>query len=88
MILGFQTLDPLAVISTPNLDSLAKDGKILTNYHTRPVCSPARVSFLTGIDNHIGGIGTMYENMAHNQVGKQTNRNQAFIEKKKCYLHT
>ena len=57
-------------ISTPNLDALANEGKVLTNYHTSPVCSPARVSFLTGVDNHIGGIGTMYENMAPNQVGK------------------
>src|SRR6266496_2841054 len=57
-------------ISTPNLDALAKEGKILTNYHTNPVCSPARVAFLTGVDNHIGGIGTMYENIAPNQVGK------------------
>ena len=36
-------------ISTPNLDALAKEGKILTNYHTNPVCSPARVSLLTGV---------------------------------------
>ena len=57
-------------ISTPNLDTLAKDGKILTNYHTVPVCSPARVELLTGVDHHIGGIGTMYELMASNQVGK------------------
>lgn len=57
-------------ISTPNLDQLAKEGHILTNYHTNPVCSPARVSFLTGVDNHIGGIGTMYENISPNQVGK------------------
>jgi arylsulfatase A-like enzyme len=58
-------------IQTPNLDQLATEGKILTNYHTNPVCSPARVSFLTGVDNHIGGIGTMYENIAPNQEGKQ-----------------
>lgn len=57
-------------ISTPNLDALAKDGKILTNYYTHPVCSPARGTFLTGVDNHIVGIGTMYENIAPNQVGK------------------
>ncbi|HEX2406554.1 MAG TPA: sulfatase-like hydrolase/transferase, partial [Nitrososphaeraceae archaeon] len=49
-------------ISTPNLDNLANEGKILTNYHTMPVCSPARVSLLTGVDNHIGGIGTFYDN--------------------------
>ncbi len=57
-------------IATPNLDAIATEGKILTNYHTNSVCSPARVSALTGVDNHIGGIGAMYENIAPNQVGK------------------
>jgi arylsulfatase A-like enzyme len=57
-------------ISTPNLDMLAHDGKILTNYHTAPTCSPARVSLLTGVDYHIAGIGTMFENIAENQIGK------------------
>jgi arylsulfatase A-like enzyme len=57
-------------ISTPNLDALAKDGKVLTDYHTAPTCSPARVAFLTGVDWHVGGIGTMYELIAPNQVGK------------------
>ena len=59
-------------ILTPNLDTLAKDGKILTNYHTMATCSPARLAFLTGVDNHIGSVGTMYENIAiaPNQVGK------------------
>ena len=45
-------------ISTPNLDRLGREGKILTNYYTHPVCSPARSTFLTGVDNHISGIGT------------------------------
>lgn len=57
-------------ISTPNLDALATEGKILSNYHTNPVCSPARVALLTGVDHHIGGIGTMFELMADNQKGK------------------
>src|SRR5574342_8759 len=57
-------------ISTPNLDAIAKDGRILSNYYTHPVCSPARSTFLTGVDNHIAGIGTMYENIAPNQVNK------------------
>jgi arylsulfatase A-like enzyme len=57
-------------ISTPNLDQLGREGKILTNYYTHPVCSPARSSFLTGVDNHIAGIGTMFENIAPNQVNK------------------
>ncbi|MGE5685089.1 MAG: arylsulfatase [Nitrososphaerota archaeon] len=57
-------------ISTPNLDQLAKEGHILTNYHTAPTCSPARVALLTGVDWHIGGIGSMYEIMAQNQKGQ------------------
>jgi len=57
-------------ISTPNLDQLAEEGHILTNYHTAPTCSPARVALLTGVDWHIGGIGTMYELIADNQKGK------------------
>jgi len=57
-------------ISTPNLDQLGRDGKILSNYYTHTVCSPARSTLLTGVDNHIAGIGTMYENIAPNQVNK------------------
>ena len=57
-------------ISTPNLDAISKDGKVLTNYHTAPTCSPARVALLTGVDWHVGGIGTMYELIADNQVGQ------------------
>ena len=52
------------------LDALAKEGKIFTDYHTAPTCSPARVALMTGVDWHIGGIGTMYELIAPNQVGK------------------
>jgi arylsulfatase A-like enzyme len=57
-------------ISTPNLDMIAKDGKVLTDYHTAPTCSPARLALMTGVDWHVGGIGTMYELIAENQVGK------------------
>lgn len=57
-------------IATPNLDMLAKEGKIFTNYHTAATCSPARVSLLTGVDYHVAGIGTMFELIADNQKGK------------------
>lgn len=69
--LGFSDIGVFgSEISTPNLDALARDGKILTNYHTHPTCSPARASLLTGVDNHIAGLGTMAENLAPNQIGK------------------
>lgn len=57
-------------ISTPTLDALANEGKILMNYHTYPTCSPARSTLLTGVDNHIVGLGTMHELIAPNQAGK------------------
>lgn len=57
-------------IATPNLDALANEGKILTNYHTYATCSPARSTLLTGVDNHIVGLGTMHEVLAPNQAGK------------------
>ena len=68
---GYSDIGPFgSEISTPNLDALAKDGKVLTDYHTAPTCSPARLALMTGVDWHIGGIGTMYELIAPNQVGK------------------
>jgi len=57
-------------ISTPNIDSLAHEGMILTNFHTGPACSPTRSMLLTGVDNHYAGVGNMLEKLAPSQVGK------------------
>lgn len=58
--LGFSDIGAFgSEIQTPNLDTLSKEGKILTNYHAMPTCSPARTALLTGVDNHIGGLGAM-----------------------------
>jgi len=35
-------------ISTPNVDSLARDGLVLDQYYVQSVCSPSRATFLTG----------------------------------------
>lgn len=36
-------------IRTPNIDALARDGVVLSNYHSpSPVCSPSRAGLLTG----------------------------------------
>lgn len=38
-----------AVVETPNIDSIAKDGAICTSFYaTTPVCSPSRSSFISG----------------------------------------
>ncbi len=48
-------------IITPTLDQLASDGLRLSNFHVLPTCSPSRSVLLSGIDNHLAGIGTMGE---------------------------
>lgn len=57
-------------IPTPNLDRLASEGERLTDYHVNATCSPTRASFLTGLDHHAAGLGTMAELIAPNQQGK------------------
>lgn len=44
---------------TPMMDSFAESGMTLTNFHVLPTCSPSRSAFLTGVDNHLNGMGTM-----------------------------
>ena len=45
-------------ISTPNLDSLAAHGLMLTNFHAAPTCGPTRAMLMTGIDPHPVGMAT------------------------------
>jgi len=48
-------------INTPTLDRLSSEGLRLSNFHVLPTCSPSRSVLLSGIDNHLAGIGTMGE---------------------------
>jgi arylsulfatase A-like enzyme len=57
-------------IPTPNLDKLAYAGVRLTNFVTAPACSPTRAMLLTGVDNHIAGLGNLDEELAPNQRGQ------------------
>lgn len=43
----------------PALDSLADIGLKMTNFRTMPTCSPSRSVLLSGVDNHLNGLGTM-----------------------------
>ena len=44
-------------IRTPNIDALAAEGVILTQFHTAPMCAPTRAMLLTGNNNHVAGMG-------------------------------
>jgi arylsulfatase A-like enzyme len=46
-------------ISTPNLDTLAANGRLLTNHHTGTVCAITRSMLISGTDHHLVGEGTM-----------------------------
>lgn len=56
--LGYSDIGPYgSEIPTPNLQRLAEHGMSMTNYHTAPLCSPARASLLTGVNPHRAGFG-------------------------------
>ena len=60
--LGFSDSSPYGgEISTPSLQSLADDGIVLSNFYAAPACSPSRAMMLTGVDNHLNGLGAMKE---------------------------
>lgn len=60
--LGYSDIGPFGgEISTPALDELAREGLMLTNFHVLPSCSPTRSVLLSGVDNHLAGLGTMGE---------------------------
>ncbi|WOH39497.1 sulfatase-like hydrolase/transferase [Thalassotalea fonticola] len=52
------------IIQTPNLDQIAKEGAIMTNFHAGgPVCSPTRGTYLTG--RHYFRYGIFGANVGH-----------------------
>lgn len=60
--LGFSDIGPFGGnIQTPVLDKLAKESMLFSGFHVLPTCSPTRSVLLTGLDNHISGLGTMTE---------------------------
>jgi arylsulfatase A-like enzyme len=57
-------------IPTPHVDALANEGLQLTDFHVAPNCAPTRAALLSGMDNHLAGLGTMYEVITENQKGQ------------------
>jgi arylsulfatase A-like enzyme len=57
-------------IETPNLDALARRGMRFSNFHVSASCSPTRSMLLTGVDNHLNGVGNMRETIPRAHIGK------------------
>jgi arylsulfatase A-like enzyme len=57
-------------IPTPNLDTLAKGGMLLTNFYSGLACSPTRAMLMSGTDNHLAGVGIMGNPSREDQKGK------------------
>ena len=57
-------------IATPNIDALAAEGVMLTQFHVFPNCGPTRGAMMTGVDPHRAGLGGNHGAMAENQEGK------------------
>ncbi|MFT4123215.1 MAG: arylsulfatase [Microbacteriaceae bacterium] len=58
--MGYSDIGPFgSEIDTPTLDRLAENGLRLSNYHSTPVCSPARAALLTGINPHRAGFASV-----------------------------
>jgi arylsulfatase len=56
--LGFSDLGAFGgEISTPNLDTLAAEGRLLLNHHSAHSCAPTRAMINAGTDQHVTGIG-------------------------------
>ncbi|HEU5207938.1 MAG TPA: arylsulfatase, partial [Longimicrobiales bacterium] len=56
--LGYTDTGPYGSdIRTPNIDRLAQEGILFTNFHTAPMCAPTRAMLLTGNNNHVAGMG-------------------------------
>jgi arylsulfatase len=43
-------------IKTPNIDALATEGTLFTQFHTAPLCAPTRAMLLSGNNNHVAGL--------------------------------
>ena len=60
--IGFGTAGMFGgAIQTPTLDRLAQDGLRYNQFHTTALCSPTRMSILTGRNHHSANTGSVME---------------------------
>ena len=69
--MGYSDASPYGgEIFTPNIARLANQGMMLTDFHVAAYCAPTRSMLMTGVDNHIVGLGNMAELLSDNQAGQ------------------
>jgi arylsulfatase len=66
-------------IRTPNIDSLAESGICLTQFYNCARCCPSRASLLTGLDNHVAGVGDMIQDLGFTNYEGYLNKNSVTI---------
>lgn len=69
--MGYSDCEPFgSEIRTPNLVKLAEQGVRFRNFYTSSLCAPTRSLLMTGVDNHLNGLGVMPPMHAMNQFMK------------------
>lgn len=69
--MGFSDCEPFGgEIRSPNLVKLAERGVRFRNFHVSSLCAPTRSMLVSGVDNHLNGLGTMPPMHAVNQYLK------------------
>ena len=58
--MGYSDCEPFGgEIRTPNLVQLAEEGVRFRHFYTSSLCAPTRSMLMTGVDNHLNGLGVM-----------------------------
>ncbi|WP_210256036.1 arylsulfatase [Chelativorans sp. Marseille-P2723] len=70
--MGYSDCEPFGgEIRTPNLVKLAEEGVRFRHFYTSSLCAPTRALLLTGVDNHLNGLGVMPPMHSTNQFMKR-----------------
>jgi arylsulfatase A-like enzyme len=63
---------PMSYPATPNIDTLAASGLVLTGMHSSPVCSPSRAQWMTGKLPINNGITVAIDNLSGTKLSGPT----------------
>jgi arylsulfatase len=59
---GFSAMEPYGgLIETPNINRIARNGLVYSNFHTTALCSPTRSCLLTGRNHTTNSMGSITE---------------------------